>query len=283
MPAPDRPPPGLHRVPRHPQAWLWALLLSQALVVVIWWQLGWRVGLPAMVLSHAVFWGGTLVPGSRLFSPVLVRLPIQYQADKRVWLTIDDGPCAQTPALLDLLDAHGAKATFFLVGARAREFPQHVREIRRRGHDIGNHSDSHPAGWFWCLSPRRMAREIDQAQATLTDIAGVAPVWFRAVVGMANPFVAACLRRHGLARVAWTARGFDGSIADPVRVVARVRRQLRPGAIVLTHEGAAHGRSLDIVAALLDMLDKQGYTTVPPEALVQDDARATPAHNAAAA
>ncbi len=261
--------PGLHRVPRHAHAWLWALLLSQALVVAIWWQLGWPVGLSVMLLSHAVFMWGTLVPGSRLFSPVLVRLPIH---DRRVWLTIDDGPSTQTPALLDLLDARGAKATFFLVGARAREFPQHVREIVRRGHGIGNHSDSHPAGWFWCLSPRRMAREIDQTQATLTQLGGVAPIWFRAVVGMANPFVAACLQRHGLARVAWSARGFDGSVGDPARVVARVQRQLCPGAIVLTHENAPHGRSVEIVTALLDLLDAQGYVTVLPEAL----ARAVP-------
>lgn len=267
-------PPGLHRIPRHPHAWLWALLLSQALVVAIWWQWGWRIGLPVMFLSHAVFWWGTLVPGARLFSPVLARLPI---TDKRVWLTIDDGPCAQTPDLLDLLDAHGAKATFFLVGARAREYPRHVREILRRGHGIGNHSDSHPAGWFWCLSPRRMAREIDQAQAALIDAGGVAPTWFRAVVGMANPFVAACLRRHGLARVAWSARGFDGSIGDPARVVARVQRQLCPGAIVLTHENAPHGRSLEVVAALLDMLETQDYSTVLPEALAQAEPDAKPA------
>lgn len=276
MSAPAHMPAGLHRIPRHPHAWLWALLLSQALVVGIWWQLGWRVGLPVMLLSHGVFMWGTLVPGSRLFSPVLVRLPIP---DQRVWLTIDDGPSAQTPALLDLLDAHGAKATFFLVGACAREFPQHVREIVRRGHGIGNHSDSHPAGWFWCLSPRRMAREVAQAQATLIETGGVAPIWFRAVVGMANPFVAACLRQHGLARVAWSARGFDGSIGDPTRVVARVQRHLCPGAIVLTHENAAHGRNLEIVAALLDMLDAQGYGTVLPEALAQGMADAKQAQD----
>lgn len=278
MSAPRHIPLGLHRIPRHPHAWLVALLLSQVLVVWIWWQLGWRVGLPLMFLSHAVFWCGTLVPGARLFSPVLVRLPIR---DQRVWLTIDDGPSTQTPEVLDLLDAHGAKATFFLVGARAREFPQHVREIVRRGHGIGNHSDSHPAGWFWCLSPRQMAREIDQAQVTLTKATGVAPIWFRAVVGMANPFVAACLRRHGLARVAWSARGFDGSIADPARVVARVQRQLCPGGIVLTHENAAHGRSLEIVTALLDMLDAQGYGTVLPETLTPGSADAKQGQDAA--
>lgn len=260
-------PASLHRIPRHPRAWLWVLLLSQALAAWLWWQWGWRVGLPVMLLSHLVFLWATLVPDSRLFSPVLVRLPIR---DKRIWLTIDDGPSAETPAILDLLDRHSARATFFLVGERARACPQHVREILRRGHGIGNHSDSHPAGTFWALSPARMDDEIGRAQRTLAEIAGTPPVWFRAVVGMANPFVATALHEHGLARVAWSARGFDGSIGDPAKVVARVQRQLGPGAIVLAHENAAHGRNLEIIAALLEMFDAQGYRTVLPESLELD-------------
>lgn len=266
----------LHRIPRHPHAWLWVLLLLQALVGWLWWQSGWRIGLPALLLSHLGFWWATLVPDSRLFSPVLTQLPIR---DKRVWLTIDDGPSMQTPAILELLDQFGAKATFFVVGRQARAYPQHIREIVARGHGIGNHSDSHPAGRFWCLSPWRMASEIGCAQRSLAEIAGVAPVWFRAVVGMANPFVAAVLREHGLARVAWSARGFDGSIGDPARVVARVQRQLRPGAIVLAHENAAHGRNLEIITALLEMLDAQGYRTVLPESL-GPDAASTASHQA---
>lgn len=254
----------LHRIPRHPHGWLWALLLSQALVVGTWWQLGWRVGLPLAIASHLPFWWGTLVPDSRLYSPVLTRLPIH---DKRVWLTIDDGPSAETMALLDLLDAHGAKATFFLVGDRARAWPDAAREIVHRGHEVGNHSSTHPTAQFWGLPPRRMALEIERAQSDLTTLTGMRPRWFRAVVGMANPFVAAVLQRQGLARVAWSARGFDGAIGDPARVVARVRRKLAPGAIVLTHEGAAHGCSLQVVAALLDMLAAEGYTTMLPDEL----------------
>ncbi|RTK99240.1 MAG: polysaccharide deacetylase family protein, partial [Lysobacterales bacterium] len=101
----------LHRVPRFPHAWAWALLLSQMLVVALWWWFGWRVGLSSMFLSHLFFAWGTFRPQSRLFGPVLTRLPIR---EKQVWLTIDDGPSDDTRALLDALDAHDAKATFFL-------------------------------------------------------------------------------------------------------------------------------------------------------------------------
>ena len=259
----------LHRVPRHPHAWIGCLVLSQLAVVAIWWRWGWQAGLPAMVASHAPFWWGTLWPYSRVLGPVLDRLPT---SERTVWLTIDDGPSDDTLPVLDALDAHGAKATFFLVGARAARRPTLVREILRRGHGIGNHSTTHPSKWFWALGPSRMRREIDETQRILGDIMlaegmRTAPRWFRAVVGLSNPFVHAVLKRHGLARVAWSARGFDGVAADPAKVVARIERGLAPGAIVLLHEGAAHGGNVDTIRLLLRRLDALGYRTILPQPL----------------
>lgn len=240
------------------------MLASQALVAWLWWRFGWRVGLPCMFASHLPFWWGVLWPRSRMYSPVLSRLPLA-EGDRRVWLTIDDGPSPQTPALLDLLDAHGAKATFFLVGDRAAQRPDDVREIARRGHGIGNHSATHPQAWFWALGPRRMADEIARTQESLEAMGGERPRWFRAVVGMANPFVSAPLKAHGLARVAWSARGFDGVGAAPERVVARIAKDLAPGAIVLLHEGGAAGRSIETLGLLLERLRAEGWRTVLPE------------------
>ncbi|CAN5613087.1 polysaccharide deacetylase family protein [soil metagenome] len=255
-------PAQLHRPPRRPQAWWVLLLLSQLAVAGLWLAQGWRIGLLAMVASHLPFWWGVLWPSSRLYSPVLSRLPI---ADRRVWLTIDDGPSDNTSALLDLLQAHGARATFFLVGERAAARPELVRAIAARGHGIGNHSHTHPAAWFWALGPRRMRAEISRCQATLQAITGTTPRWFRAVVGFANPFTAAPMRALGLARAAWSARGFDAVESDPAKVVARIERGLGPGAIVLLHEGARHGRSVEVVALLLQRFEALGYRTVLPE------------------
>ena len=258
----------LHRIPRHPQAWWPCLLVSQWLVAWLWWKFGTGIGLPLMLASHAVFLWGVMWPQSRLYSPVLSRLQTN---DKVAWLTIDDGPSTETRAILDLLDARGAKATFFLVGERAAQRPDDVREILRRGHGIGNHSASHPSAMFWALGPRRMRSEIERTQQILRDTAGSAPRWFRAVVGMANPFVSAPLRDLGLARVAWCARGFDAVAADPASVVARIERGLRPGAIVLLHEGAAHGRNVETIGLLLDRLEELGYRSVLPESLESPD------------
>ena len=112
-----------------------------------------------------------------------------------------------------------------------------------------------------------MRAEIVQCQDILREITGTAPHWFRAVVGMANPFVSAPLRECGLARVAWDARAFDALEADPARVVSRIERTLSPGAIVLLHEGAGHGRNVEAIALLLQRMQELGYSTVLPEDL----------------
>ncbi|MET0580540.1 MAG: polysaccharide deacetylase family protein [Pseudoxanthomonas sp.] len=254
----------LHRVPRRPHGWIWLALALHLGAVLVWWRWGWALGIASLFATHMLFLWGTMRPQSRLFSPVLSRLPI---AQKAVWLTVDDGPSHETPALLDLLDRHEARATFFLVAERAAAHPELAREILRRGHGIGNHSRSHPQAWFWALGPRRMAAEIEQAQAILRDITGQAPRWFRAVVGMANPFVSAALKRNGLARVAWSARGFDGVRGQTDQVVERIVQHLQPGAIVLLHEGAPHGNNLAIVEGVLQAMRQRGYRAVLPEDL----------------
>jgi len=243
---------------------LLAALILHSLVALAWARLGWQVGVMSLLAVHALFVWGTLRPQSALFGPVLVRLPTR---ERVAWLTIDDGPSDDTTAMLDLLDARGAKATFFVVAERAAERPELVREIVRRGHGIGNHSLSHPSAWFWALGPRRMTAEIGQAQEVLRGITGVAPRWFRAVVGMANPFVAGPLKRLGLARVAWSARGYDAVERDPEKVAARIERDLVPGAIVLMHEGAGHGRSVEALQAVLQRMAALGFRAVLPEDL----------------
>ena len=255
-------PATLHRVPRHPHAWLAWLLLSQLAVALMWWRLGWTWGLPALVLSHLAFVVPVFVPRARLYAPVLDRLPGDEHA---VWLTIDDGPSEDTAAILAALDRHRARATFFLVGERAQAHPGLVGEILRRGHGIGNHSASHPDTRFWRLGPGALEDEIGRNQSILTAITGDTPRWYRSVVGMTNPFVGLSLKRHALARVAWSARGFDGVDCQPDEVLARITRDIAPGAIVLLHEGATHGHNVAILAQLLAWLDAQGYRTVVPE------------------
>jgi peptidoglycan-N-acetylglucosamine deacetylase len=223
---------------------------------------GWPLAALLVLLAlHLPVVFATLYPHSSWFGPVLSRLPAEGQA---IWLTIDDGPSSDTAEVLDLLDEFEARATFFLVGARAQQRPDLVAAIRARGHDVGNHSATHPSGRFWSLGPRRMAEEIGTAQRALASLPGTAPRWFRSVAGHTNPFVAPVLAEHGLIRVSWSARGYDAVSGDPEQVARRVSPDLRPGAIVLLHEGAAHGHSVAIIRRVLEEARTRGLRAVLP-------------------
>ncbi len=254
-------PETLHRIPVHPWRWLPWLILSQLLVALLWWRFGWVWGLPLLLASHALFVVPVFLPNSGFYAPVLSRLPGQT-----VWLTIDDGPSDDTLAILDLLDRYDAKASFFMVGERAAARPALVHKVLQRGHGLGNHSHSHPQARFWALGPGQLAAEIGHCQQVLGELAGSAPRWYRSVVGMTNPFVAPALKRHGLTRVGWSARGYDGVNCTPESVLARIVPDLAPGAIVLLHEGAAHGHNLAIIEAVLQQLQARGLRARLPQA-----------------
>jgi len=172
-----------------------------------------------------------------------------------------------TPALLDLLDRHRARATFFCIAERARAEPALCREIVARGHSVENHSDRH-LHRFSLLGPRAMSHEIAAAQASLADITGTAPRFFRAPAGLRNPLLAPLLQRLDLQLVSWTRRGFDTRGHDPAPVLARLVRGLGAGDILLLHDGHAardaSGRSLAsiVLPALLERVEAGGLAPV---------------------
>lgn len=215
------------------------------------------------VAVGGVFTLGTLRPASGLFGPHRCELSAAQAARGEVWITFDDGPDPlTTPILLAVLARHGVRAGFFLIGEKAGRHPDLVRAIAAGGHLIGNHSQTHPAGRFWSLLPAAMWREIAGCQQTLTEILGTPPKLFRPPVGHHNPFVAAPVQALGLLMVLWNCRGFDAVLRDPVAVRRRLEAQVKPGAIVLMHEGRADaGELLDQV---LQMLAERGLRPVLP-------------------
>jgi len=213
----------------------------------------WPWAVAAIAANHAVLTAGGLWPRSRWLGSNWTRLPAHAANRREIAITIDDGPDpAVTPAVLDLLDAHGAKATFFCIGAEARAHPALCREIVGRGHSVQNHSDRH-SHRFSLLGPKAMAREIAAAQASLADITGEAPRFFRAPAGLRNPFLAPVLQRLDLQLVSWTRRGFDTVRREPSDVLARLARSLAGGDILTVHDGNA-ARTKDGTAVLLAVL-----------------------------
>lgn len=232
----------------------------------------WSVG--ALVINHAALTAAGLWPRSRWLGPNLVRLPPGSIARGEVALTIDDGPDPEvTPAVLDLLERQGARATFFCIARHARAHPALVREIVARGHSVQNHSDVHRHN-FSLLGPRGFLREIGQAQQSLTELSGERPSCFRAPAGLRNPFLDPVLHRLGLRLASWTRRGFDTRERDPARVLQRLSRGLAAGDILLLHDGnaarTAQGRPvvLDVLPPLLERCREAGLHCVTlPQAL----------------
>jgi len=206
---------------------------------------------------------GAVVPRCSLFGPLISKLPT---GTKGVCLTIDDGPDPNTtPVLLDLLEAHQAKALFFLIGDRAAKHPELVCEIARRGHVIGNHSQTHPAAKFWRLRPWALWREVAGCQQTLRGILGESPRWFRPPVGHHNLFLASILRTLGLTMMIWNCRGFDGVQRDASAILRTISRDLRPGAIILLHEGRPI--SAEVLRGTLELIHARGMQMAPPPTL----------------
>lgn len=199
----------------------------------------WPWALGAVVVNHALITTAGLLPRSTWLGRNLTRLPAAAQARRELALTIDDGPDPQvTPAVLDLLDAAQAKATFFCIGWRARENPAMCREIVARGHRVENHGDSH-SNAFSVFGPKRMRADITAAQATLSDITGQAPLFFRPTAGLRNPFLDPILHGLDLRLAAWTRRPYDTRDGRPQQVLNRLTRGLGPGDILLMHDGHA--------------------------------------------
>jgi peptidoglycan/xylan/chitin deacetylase (PgdA/CDA1 family) len=193
----------------------------------------------AVVADHLLLVAAGLWPRSKLLGPNWTHLPGAAAAAGAVAITIDDGPDPGiTPRVLDLLDEHGAKATFFCIGERVEQHSELAREIVSRGHSIENHSQHH-LHRFSVLGPGGMAAEITRAQDTIEAVTGQRPRFFRAPAGLRSPFLEPVLARLGLRLASWTRRGFDTVNPNPGVVFERLTRGLRGGDILLLHDGHA--------------------------------------------
>lgn len=199
----------------------------------------WPCALGALVTNHAVLTLAGLLPRSTLLGPNITRLSVAAMARREVALTIDDGPDPElTPQVLDQLDAVGVKASFFCIGWRARQHPALCREIVARGHRVENHGDSHSSA-FSLFGPGRMLADVAAAQATLSDITGQMPLFFRPTAGLRNPFLDPVLVQLDLRLASWTRRAYDTREGRSQVVLQRLTRGLGPGDILLMHDGHA--------------------------------------------
>ena len=198
------------------------------------------------VLSYAV-----VAPGSQLLGRTLFR---GSAASSKIALTFDDGPGEATPRILETLQQHGVRATFFLCGENVERYPGLARRIAEDGHEIGNHTYSHPH--LFGKTPGRIALEIRRAQDVITHRTGCRPKLFRPPYGERWFGLFPILSGKELSTVMWSVNSHDWRL-PAARIARQVIRKTRPGSIILLHDGAPlreGGNRMETAAALGEII-----------------------------
>ena len=225
-----------------------------------------------LVLGAVVLLGAYVLavwPQSQFYGPIVTHGPSDQPL---VALTFDDGPNdAATTPILDILAGKGVQATFFVVGENARVYPDTLRRAVAEGHAIGNHS-AHHRKRDTLFGVRY--RELERAQDDITSVTGVRPALYRSPNGFHTPWQLWAVRRGGLTTVHWNVQTRDWQRPEPDRIVQRVLASVRPGAIVLLHDGddTRHGSdrtsTVEALPSLIDALQARGYRLVTVPALL---------------
>ena len=166
---------------------------------------------------------------------------------------------SQTPALLDILDEYGVKTTFFLVGIWVERFPELVQEIIARGHEIGNHSTSHPE--MSKLSEEKIREELAVTSDRIEALTGVRPTLFRPPYGDYSGRVVTVSRAEGYECVQWSVDSLDWKNRGVEELVRQATRKIAPGDIVLFHNDSQF--IVEALPTILKTYQDAGYTIVP--------------------
>jgi peptidoglycan/xylan/chitin deacetylase (PgdA/CDA1 family) len=182
-------------------------------------------------------------------------------------LTFDDGPSAKlTPKLLDLLAAHHIKATFFVIGENVSENPEIVARAAREGHEIGNHSWSHPN--LGKMSDDGVRRQLQRTEDAIKSATGARPTLLRPPYGSITTRQKRWIHdEFGYQIILWDVDPLDWKRPGPAVVRNRIVKQTRPGSIVLSHD--IHPGTIEAMPATLDQLEANGFKFVTVSELIQ--------------
>lgn len=182
-------------------------------------------------------------PTSQIFGKTLISGPDATDGKHNVALTYDDGPSPRnTPALLDALAEHNARATFFLIGEHVRKHPELARRVAAAGHVIGNHTTMHPN--LARQNNERVQQELERCQKTLEDTLGVKSKLFRPPYGARRPAVLKIARSMGLTPVMWNITAHDWDPIGVTKIQSRIdqgianNRRAHRASNVLLHDAS---------------------------------------------
>ncbi|WP_129600044.1 polysaccharide deacetylase family sporulation protein PdaB [Anaerophilus nitritogenes] len=172
-----------------------------------------------------------------------------------------------TEGILDILDQYNVKATFFLVGFWVDKYPDQVKRIYERGHNIGNHSSTHPH--MSKLSSQQIEKELNETGEKIEKITGQKPNLFRPPFGDYNNILIKTAKENGYDTIQWDVDSLDWKELGDQPVVDRVTRNVKKGSIVLFHNNAKY--ILKYLPAVIEKLQKEGYEIVPISELILNE------------
>ena len=216
------------------------------------------------IAAAAVYLAWTFGPSLPFFDG----LPGRRREPGSFALTFDDGPDPRyTPVVSRLLAGRGHHATFFVLGAAVRRYPELVAELDRDGHEVALHGYDH--GLLAFCPPTTVRAQLERTEAAVSEAAGHPPArLFRAPHGVRSPWLARTLRRRGYRLCGWDGTLFDTTNPGVEAIVSRARGELQPGAVLLLHDGDGSGRgaprqqTVDALPAILDDAEAKGLRSV---------------------
>jgi polysaccharide deacetylase family sporulation protein PdaB len=165
----------------------------------------------------------------------------------------------QTESLLEILDKYNVKCTFFLVGDWVDKYPDDVKKIAEKGHDIGNHSNTHP--YMTQLSTSDMTGQIQACNEKIKTLTGNTPTLFRAPYGDYNNDVVKSVNGCGMYCVQWDVDSLDWKDPTPEQITQNVLSKIKNGSIILMHNGATN--TPEALPSVIEGIQKAGYEIVP--------------------
>ncbi len=175
--------------------------------------------------------------------------------EKKVLLTFDDGPHANTIKVLEVLKKHDVKAVFFIIGKNIQSNEAILKQIVADGHQIGNHSFSHH-NWIDVWSTKKVTEDFVACQKLIEQYQPQSKL-FRPPYGVANPNIAKALKQLNLQSIGWNVRSYDTSIKDIEKIKQRVLSQLKHGAIILLHDRLDY--MPELLETLIPAIKEKGY------------------------
>lgn len=183
----------------------------------------------------------------------------------KIAITFDDGPSLVTPKILEILEKHKVKATFFCIGKNIEKHPEILRQTFESGHLIGNHTYRHSHLIDFCNKAQFLA-EFERTDALIANITGKRPQFFRPPYGVTTPSMGRALKVSGHKVIGWNIRSFDGRLKNEDFIFNRVKNRISAGGILLLHDTGAH--SANVLERLLVTLREKKIEVVSLEQLL---------------